>query len=136
MRQIFRSPRLENVEQMATLLRDAGIAVRVTGDEGWKRATKRDFSYTDRRSDYVWPGLWVVEAEDFPKARQVLREHGLLDLTKSESSSFLPAASEEPQSIGTAFVPPERTASRWRNRLLALVGAVLVLIGMKLAGLY
>lgn len=135
MRQIFRSPRLENVEQMATLLRDAGIAIRVTGDEGWKRATKRDFSYTDRRSDYVWPALWVVEAEDFPKARQVLREHGLLEITKSESSSFLPTANE-PQSLGASFVPPERAASRWRNRLLALVGAVLILIGMKLAGVF
>ena len=47
MRQVFSSPRLENVERVAALLREAGIETRVTQARSYKGGLRGDFSYRD-----------------------------------------------------------------------------------------
>ena len=44
MRQVFSSPRLENVERLGQILDDAGIRTKISNHPMWRRATKRDFS--------------------------------------------------------------------------------------------
>ncbi len=123
MRQIFTSPRLDNVQTVDAMLRDAGIDTRMTDARTWNRATNRDFSYSDRQSGYRWPALWVVQSEDYPRARQILREAGLLlDSTRPESASYLPPAIE-PE-------PARASSGAMRLRMIlfgvALAGAALV----------
>ena len=131
MRQVFASPRLENVETLEQLLEDAGIATRVTHRATWNRATKRDFSYAAQPHEVRWPALWVVEADDYPRARELLREHGVaLPTTRTGSEpSWAPtaAAGEE---------RPKAQSAAGRARLVALVLAISgsALVALKLAG--
>ena len=44
MRQVFTSPRLENVESVAGLLREQGIEVRITNDRSYRGNRRSSFS--------------------------------------------------------------------------------------------
>src|SRR5690606_28939902 len=79
MRQVFSSPRLENVERVATLLRDEGIEVKVTQRRAYKGGLRGNFTYRDDARTEPMPAVWVVRSEDQPRARAMLRELGLLD---------------------------------------------------------
>ena len=131
MRQIFSSPRLENVETLEQLLEDAGIATRVTNRATWNRATKRDFSYATQQHEGRWPALWIVEADDYARARDLLREHGVaLPSTRPTSEpSWAPRAPE-------AEERPAAQGAAGRARLVALVLAMAgaALVALKLAG--
>ena len=87
MRQVFSSLRLENVESVAKLLRDAGIEVRITNGRSYKGAMRSRASYSDQ--DTPKPAVWVVHSEDHIRARDVLRENGLLESTRP-TDSFQP----------------------------------------------
>jgi hypothetical protein len=122
MRQFFTSPRLENVEALEKVLEDAGIATRVSNRATWRRGTKRDFSYTDRSIGGAWPALWVVNADDYPQARQILKDAGLLESTRPGESSYLPK-------VEPAAPPSPRTTAergRWIIFIVTLVLATLV----------
>jgi hypothetical protein len=125
MRQVFSSPRLENVERVAQLLRDAGIQARITHGRSYRGGLRGNFSYRDHtRTDPV-PAVWVVESEDQPRARTLLRNEGLLDSTREETGYRLPAFRTE------APVPPEdpgrKRAFRLKAGLLLVIAVVLVL---------
>lgn len=128
MRQIFTSPRLDNVQTVADLLRDAGIETRITDGRSWNRATKRDFRYTDRGgSDYKWPALWVTKSDEYAQARQLLREAGVvMESTRPETDSFLPTVrTSEPVRSSS---PRMSRANRIRLVMfvIALIGAAIV----------
>lgn len=130
MRQIFSSPRLDNVEAVDAMLREAGIETRMTDARTWNRATKRDFSYSDRDSSYRWPALWVVQSEDYPRARQILRDAGLLlDSTRPDNpvNSYLPDA-------GEPAAPRASGATRLRMMLFGVALAGAALVAFKLFG--
>jgi len=129
-RQIFTSPRLENVEQVEQLLEEAGIETRVTGRATWNRATKRDFSYTAKRHTVKWPAVWVLKADDYSRARQVLRELGLLQSDRESTSSYLPSSSS------TRPVEDDAPRGPGRLRLILLAAAVVgaAIVGAKLYG--
>lgn len=77
MRQIYTSPRVENVERIVALLGEAGIETRVTNHRSWAGRDYRRSSYSARTDSSEWPQVWVVKAEDQPRARALLREAGI-----------------------------------------------------------
>lgn len=83
MRQVFSSPRLENVERVAELLREQGIEVRVSNGRSYKGSRRGNFSYRESANEGPQPAVWVVKSDDQPQARQILREAGLLDSGRS-----------------------------------------------------
>lgn len=83
MRQVFSSPRLENVERVAELLREQGIEVRVTNGRSYRGSRRGNFSYRESANEGPQPAVWVVKSDDQPQARQILREAGLLDSGRS-----------------------------------------------------
>ncbi|MBL8263752.1 MAG: DUF2007 domain-containing protein [Xanthomonadaceae bacterium] len=89
MRQVFSSPRLENVERVATLLKEHGIETRVTNGRSYRGSRRGSFSYRENPEGDVRPAVWVVTSDDQPKAREILREMGLLDSGRSPTS-YLP----------------------------------------------
>ena len=123
MRRFFTSPRLENVERVEQMLEEAGIQTRVTDRATWNRATKRDFSYTDRRSSTKWAAVWVVKADDYGRARQMLRELGLMESTRD-------APAYAPNLAVPAADPRARAVGRTRLLLLAatVIGAAIVIL--------
>lgn len=128
MRQVFSSPRLENVERLGQILDDAGIRTKISNHPMWRRATKRDFSYTDRAAG-AWPALWVLDAEDFGRARDILRDCGLLESTRPGESSYLP-----PPMPGEPATP-QAGASRARWILFLVIAAIAGLVALRLVRL-
>ena len=131
MRQVFTSPRLENVEAVAKILADAGIETRLTDAHSWNRATKRDYSYSDRGggSGYKWPAVWVVRTGEYGRARQALKEAGVMLPTtrRPDLGGYTPAAK-------TAPAPMMSGATKFRLVLLAGVVLAAAVQGLRHLG--
>lgn len=84
MRQVFSSQRVETVEGVAKLLRDADIDVRITNGRSYHSKRSGQFSYLDRGNEKNHPAVWVVHANDQPAAREILRAARLLDTTRRD----------------------------------------------------
>ena len=84
MRQVFSSARLETVEGVARLLKEAGIEVRVSHGRSFEGSRRRPFSYSD--NDSPQPTVWVVNSADQVPARVILRDAGLLDSTRPDEA--------------------------------------------------
>jgi len=124
MRQVFSSPRLENVESVAKLLSDAGIEVRVTHGRSYKGGIRSRASYSDDTSPK--PAVWIVKSEDQLRAREILRDNGLIDSTKPGESFITPSFRfEEP---ATAKSSAQKRAFRIKLGLLAVIVVVLALV--------
>jgi|SRR5690606_36575533 len=127
MRQIFTSPRLETVEGVARLLNEQGIETWISEGRSYKGARPRRFSYRDAGRE-PQPAVWIVRAEDQARARELLREAGLIDTTRPVDS-YLP----EPFQPDAGGKPPASAiALRIKLVLLAAIalGAALVLFRM------
>ncbi|GAB2513163.1 hypothetical protein [Lysobacter humi (ex Lee et al. 2017)] len=121
MRQVFASARLENVEGVAQLLRDAGIEVRITEGRSYKGNRRRTASYGEREA--ARPAVWVVKSEDQARARELLREAGLIDSTRGGGSKLRFRSEFGDESTRT---PAQRRATRIKLALLA--GIVIVVV--------
>jgi len=124
MRKVFSSQRVETVEGVARLLRQAGIEVRIRNGRSWQGKRGGQFSYLDQSDGSSYPAVWVVRADDQVHARQLLRQARLLDSTRpSVLSSQATAISVDP------FIRQRRS---WKLRvmLLALIslGALLTVL--------
>lgn len=124
MRMIYTSPRIENADRVARIFLDNDIAARVLNDGGWRGRSHRRFSYRDGgRRRGAWPQVWVVNADDQPRARQLLREIGI-----EPASRFDDAATDS--RLGIAPIEHKgkhKTATRVRRILLAVLVALLAL---------
>lgn len=122
MRQIFSSPRLENVEGVVKLLEEAGIQVRVTHGRSFEGPRRRKFSYADHESPQ--PTVWVVNSADQVRAREILRDAGLLDTTRPGDGRAANAFRFDPL---TQAVKPQRRVLLVKMALLTGIATVLVL---------
>lgn len=126
MRQVFSSPRIENVEAVARMLGDAGIEVRVSNGRSYRGAIRGNFSYREQGGGGPRPGVWVVRSDQQPEARRLLREAGLLQ-SPSRADSFLATATP------SASAPPAAPAARGGNRVrYGLLLAVAVIAALAL----
>jgi hypothetical protein len=121
MRQVFSSPRLANVEGIAKMLADEGIEVRITHGRSYKSAWSGRRTYKDDEAGGPLPAVWVLKSEDQPRARQILREAGLLDSTRGGSDSFLPESTITGTYELRAAVAPTKRAFRYKMGLLVLI---------------
>lgn len=126
MRQIFSSPRLENVEGVVQVLQEAGIQVRVTHGRGYEGGRRRKFSYRDNQSPQ--PTVWVVNSADQVRARAILRDAGLLDTTRPGDSYAAKAFRFDP--LTQAVKPPKRVLLA-KMALLGGIATVLVLVVLR-----
>ncbi|MEB1530552.1 putative signal transducing protein [Xanthomonas sp. WHRI 7945] len=122
MRQIFSSQRVETAEGVAKLLREHGIEVRLSNGRSYRSRRSGQFSYIEPMATQVQPTVWVVHADDQPRARALLRESGLIDSTRQDPAQTLPYLSE----FRSQAVPDTGKRWAWRIRvaLLLAIGAV------------
>jgi hypothetical protein len=129
MRQVFTSPRLENVEGVARLLREAGIEVRISNGRSYRSGWSGRRSYREDAGGGPQASVWVIKSEEQPKARALLREAGLLLDTTMPSDSYLPdpalVRSERP-GIGSGS-----RATRIKVVLLVAIALVIALSFMR-----
>lgn len=90
MRQVFSSARIENAEAVAAMLEAEGIEARVEHGRSFRSAIRGNFSYRSGADSGPRPTVWVIRSADQPRARQLLREAGLLDADTTLPASFLP----------------------------------------------
>lgn len=124
MRQVFSSPRIANVEGIAKMLEDEGIEVRITHGRSYKSGWSGRRTYKDSEAGGPLPAVWVVKSEDQPRARQILREAGLLESTRGGSDSFLPDAALHVGEVRAAATPTKRAFRYKMGLLIAIVLAV------------
>lgn len=128
MRQVFTSARLENVEQVAKLLEDAGIEVRITDGRSYKGAIRGNFTYRDKGAPK--PAVWIIRSEDQPKARAMLREAGLMDSTRNASDSYLSMGLRGTSVEAGRRSDMQRRTSRIKFGLLVVIAAIMALAFM------
>lgn len=121
MRRIFTSPRLENVERVAALLKEHGVEARITNGRSYKGNRRGNFSYRDDTRTDPQPEVWIVKPDDQPKARELMREAGLLDSGRSPTS-YLPTAALQTPANARAEASKRR---RMLIRAALLVGIVI-----------
>jgi len=130
MRQVFTSLRLENVEAVAQMLRDAGIEVRITNGRSYKGKMRSRASYSDDSAPK--PAVWVVRSEDHTRARQILRDNGLLESTRP-SDSFLPLSFRIEEERHEKSPAQKRM---FRFKLILLAGMAVIIVLAMLRGCY
>ncbi|BCT91286.1 hypothetical protein LYSHEL_03100 [Lysobacter helvus] len=124
MRQVFASARMENVEGIAQFLEEHDIEVRITHGRSYKGGWGGRRTYRDDESGPI-PAVWVVKSEDQPRARQLLREAGLLGSTRTGTDSFLAPSVHGDSLEFAAKAAPTKRAFRYKVALLiAIVAAV------------
>ncbi len=119
MRQVFTSQRIENVEGVARMLEDAGVQVRITNARSYRGAIRGNFSYREQTRRGPQPEVWVLRSEDYPRARQLLREAGLEQRGHAAGGGF--AGPSMHGAGGTGPVVARRRASRARRGALIVV---------------
>ncbi len=123
MRKIYTSPRVENVDRVAQLFAEHGIAARVTNDGGWRGRSHRRFSYFgDDRQHAAWPQVSVIKAEDQPRARALLREIGIKPAVQFGEELELERSGNKP-----IVAKRRQIVTRVRLVLFAIIGALLVI---------
>lgn len=126
MRRVFSSARLENVEAVAKLLEDAGIEARVTNGRSYRSAIRGNFSYREEPGQQL-PAVWIVRSEDQPRARQMLRDAGLMDSSKNAADSYVAMSFRGDLPDRAADPPGKRRAFRIKLGLLVVIVAVVAL---------
>ncbi|MGB8634146.1 MAG: hypothetical protein WCD66_06390 [Rhodanobacteraceae bacterium] len=123
MRKIYTSPRVENVDRVAQLFAEHGIAARVTNDGGWRGRDHRRFSYfgSDRQQS-GWPQVWIIKAEDQPRARELLREIGI-----KPAVQFGEELDSERGNPSPVVARRRSVVTRVRLALLVIIGVIMVL---------
>jgi hypothetical protein len=114
-RQVFTSLRIETVEGVAALLREAGIEVYLANGRSYHSKRSGQFSYAEPMKPSQQASVWVTRAEDQPRAREILRQAGLLASSRPEPGDPL---------VFAAGSLPEETKKRslaWRIRVGLLV---------------
>lgn len=130
MRRVFASPRLENVESVAALLREHDIEVKITNGRTYRGAIRGNFSYRELPDPAEQPAVWVVFSDDQPKARELLREAGLLDSGRSPTS-YLPTPSVHQLRGEDAGAEDAAKRRAFRIRAALFVG-IAIALGMSL----
>lgn len=127
MRQVFTSARLENVEAVAKMLEDDGIEVRITNGRSYKGSIRRNFSYREGSNEGPQPAVWIVRSEDQPRARAILREHGLIASSRGPAENF-PAPTFHDVAPARAMRAPKSPAFKLKVGMLLAIGVIISLI--------
>ena len=126
MRQIFASPRLDNVDRVVALLRIGGVEPIVSNRKRWAEGWDRHhMPYSDRQTKKDWPQVWV-HPDDLVRAREILRDANVVPTTRVQDPYYIPA---EPLAAGGAV-------TRLRLWLLAACALGAVLVGLRLFGAF
>lgn len=120
MRQVFNSARIENAEAVARMLEAEGIEVRVEHGRTFRKAIRGNFSYREGADNGPRPTVWVIRSDDQPRARQLLRDAGLLDSATTMPAAFLGQTPHMARDARGEHLAKRRT-SRFRYGLIIIV---------------
>ncbi|HEX7342204.1 MAG TPA: hypothetical protein VF269_08005 [Rhodanobacteraceae bacterium] len=127
MREIYSSPRPENIDRVVALFAEHGIETRITNRAVYDRPSYQRFSYGPHASRSNWARVEVKYAKDLAPARALLRELGIAPMTRfAEELEF----SRQPQQRS-----PKAVASRIRTIVLVVLVAAVIILFLKMVGI-
>lgn|SRR5574337_752660 len=120
MRQIYTSPRQENIDSVVALMAEHGIKATVANRSNYSRPTWQRPSYSPRRQDRSgWAQVWITHADDYSKARKLLIELGIDPVIRHGEEL---AAARNPSPVD------RRTRIATRVRRILLLAVLLVFV--------
>ena len=122
MRQIYTSPRNDNIDRVVALLAEAGIETSVTNRSNYAGHDFKGPSYTAKVDSSTWPQVWITHSEDQTRARAILREIGV--------EPAIRFAAEMAEAKAKQQTPSQRRVKLvWgvRTLLLVAIGAIILL---------
>ncbi|RAO77585.1 putative signal transducing protein [Dyella jiangningensis] len=123
MRQLYTSPRQDNIDRVAALLTEQGIECTIENRSNYNRPTYQRFSYSQRNENRDnWAQVWVTRADDYTRARALLKELGIEPVVRHGEELALarnPTPEGRRQSVATRVR---------RIVMLAMAGAFVVLM--------
>ena len=125
MRQIYTSPRPENIDRVVALMAEHGIEASVTNRSNYNRQSWQRFSYTQRNDDRnSWAQVWITHADDYTRARELLREIGIEPVIRHGEEL---AAARNP----TPQMRREHTVARVRRIVMLVVLAACAMVVLR-----
>jgi hypothetical protein len=112
---------VENVDRVVAMLQEAGIETSVTNRKAWAGHDYKRASYSSPPDPDAWPQVWIVRAEDQPRARALLRDAGIAPATRF-------AEDLEQARSGPSAAAMKRKAIAWRIRLFLLATIVVLIV--------
>jgi len=125
MRQIYTSPRVENVERVVAMLGEAGIETSVTNRRTWGGHEFKRPSYSAKQDPDSWPQVWIVKAEDQPRARALMREAGIEPAVRHAQELALSRSAKQQRRSGFAMY-----------LRLALLASIALIVVLRVFGLF
>ena len=124
MRLLYTSPRQENIDRVVALMTENGVETSVTNRSNWNRPSYQRFSYSQRSENRdSWPQVWISRADDYTRARELLRELGIEPVIRH--GEMLKA---ERNPVASVYTRREHTVTRARRIvMLAILGIFIVL---------
>lgn len=129
MRQLFTSPHQANIDRLVALLNEHGVECSVQNTSRWNKRAYQRFSYQQQReSREQWPQVWVTHADDYTRARELLKQIGLEPVIRHGDAL---AAARNPSSPNRR----QDVVTRVRRIVLVAVGGAMVLLMLRYMGL-
>lgn len=129
MRQLFTSPHQTNIDRLVALLREHGIECSVQNVSRWNKRAHQRFSYQQQReSREQWPQVWVTHADDYTRARELLKEIGLEPVIRHGD---VLAEARNPSPVAQR----RDTVTRVRRIVLLAVAGAFLLVMLRYMGL-
>ncbi|MFC3650024.1 hypothetical protein ACFONN_00595 [Dyella humi] len=124
MRLLYTSPRQENIDRVAAFMAENGVETTITNRSNWNRPSYQRFSYSQRSENRdSWPQVWVSKADDYTRARELLRKLGIEPEVRHAEELRI---SRDP--VASLYVRREHTVTRARRIvLLSILGVFMVL---------
>jgi len=124
MRLIYTSPRQENIDRVAAFMAENGIDTTITNRSNWSKPSYQRFSYSQRSENRdAWPQVWVSRADDYTKARELLRTLGIEPEVRFAEELRI---ARDP--VASVYARRDHTVARVRRIvLLAILGVFMVL---------
>jgi hypothetical protein len=126
MRLLYTSPRQENIDRVVAFMAENGVETTITNRSNWNRPSYQRFSYQQRSENRdSWPQVWINRADDYTRARELLRQLGIDPIVRHSEELNL---ARNPAAATSVYVRREHTVARARRIvLLSIVGVFMVL---------
>ncbi len=123
MRQIYTSPRQENIDSVVALMAEHGISATIANRSNYNRPTWQRQSYAPRQQDRSrWAQVWITHADDYSQARKLLLDLGI-DPVIRHGEELAAARSRSPQDRRTRI-------AMWVRRILLVAVLVVFVVQM------
>lgn len=127
MRLLYTSPRQVNIDRLMAYMAENGIETTLANRSNWNRPSFQRFSYSlGGESRDVWPQVWVRKADDYAKARELMRQLGIQPEVRYAEEWRL---SRDP--LASLYARREYTVARARRIVVLIILGTFIVLALR-----